>query len=327
MAYSLEVIRRARQRLAEAKEEKESLTREKLQTVYSRLPRVKMIDIELRKSMVLAAQSVFQQTEEAKTAMEDAKKANLLLQQERKNLIEQCFGADYLDESPVCSHCQGVGYIGTRMCSCLQELCRQEQKKELSLLACGEGDFSQFRLDYYPSQVDSRYGASPRAIMEQNLKLCRRFAENFGKGNLLFIGGTGLGKTFLSACVAREVADRGYSVAYESAGHLFLKLEKNRFSPDEESEAAVQRLQNSDLLIIDDLGTELPGNFVTASLYNLVNDRLLSGKPMVISTNLNIDEIARRYSPQIASRLQGSFQRLTFVGDDIRILKSKGITF
>lgn len=327
MAYSLEVIRRARQRLAEAKEEKESLTREKLQTVYSRLPRVKMIDMELRRSMVLVAQSVFQQTEEAKTAMEDAKKANLLLQRERKALIEQCFGPDYLDESPVCSYCQGIGYVGTQMCSCLQELCRQEQKKELSLLACGEGDFSQFKLDYYPSQVDSRYGASPRTIMEQNFKLCRRFAENFGSGNLLFIGGTGLGKTFLSACVAREVADRGHSVAYESAGHLFQKIEKNRFNPDEESEAAVQRLYKSDLLIIDDLGTELPGNFVTAALYDLVNDRLLSGKPMVISTNLNIDEIARRYSPQIASRLQGSFQRLTFVGNDIRILKSKGITF
>ena len=89
---------------------------------------------------------------------------------------------------------------------------------------------------------------------------------------------------------------------------------------------SVKKLQNCDLLIIDDLGTELPGNFVTAALYSLVNDRLLADKPMVISTNLNIDEIAQRYSPQIASRLQGSFLRLTFVGDDIRILKNRGKT-
>ena len=326
MAYSLEVIRRARQRLAEIKTEKEAQNREKLQTIYAQLPRVKEIEIELRKSMVLAAQSVFTQGEDAKSAMEDAKKANLLLQQERLELIRQHFGEDYLDEKPVCSHCEGVGYIGTQMCRCLQELCRQEQKKELSLLSCGQGDFADFKLEYYADQVDSRYGASPRTIMERNLKLCQRFAKNFGSGNLLFVGGTGLGKTFLSACIAREVADRGYSVAYESAGHLFSKLEKNRFSPDEASEAEVYRLEHCDLLIIDDLGTELPGNFVTAALYNLVNDRLLTGKPMVISTNLNIDEIAQRYSPQIASRLQGSFLRLTFVGDDIRILKNRGKT-
>ena len=324
MAYSPEVVNRARQRLAEAKTEKEAETRQKLQQVYGQLPRVRQIDQELRRSMVLAAQAVFQQADQAKEAMEDAKKANLLLQQERKTLIESHFGPDFLDESPVCGHCGGVGYIGTRMCSCLQELCRQEQKRELSLLACGEGEFSQFKLEYYSSQVDSRYGASPRAIMERNFKLAQRFAENFGSGNLLFVGGTGLGKTLLSACIAREVADRGNSVAYESAGHLFTKLEKNRFSPDEETEAAVRRLYSCDLLIIDDLGTELPGNFVTAALYGLVNDRLLAGKPMVISTNLNIEEIARRYSPQIASRLQGSFQRLTFVGDDIRILKNRG---
>ena len=86
----------------------------------------------------------------------------------------------------------------------------------------------------------------------------------------------------------------------------------------------MERLSRCDLLILDDLGTELPGNFVTAALYALVNDRLLAGKPMIISTNLNIDEIIRRYSPQIGSRLQGSFQRLTFVGEDIRVMKNRG---
>jgi len=138
------------------------------------------------------------------------------------------------------------------------------------------------------------------------------------------VGGTGLGKTFLSACIARTAADKGFSVAYESAPHLFTKLEKDRFSPNEQTHAEVMKLFACDLLILDDLGTELPGNFVTAALYNLVNDRLLSGKAMVISTNLNVEEINRRYSPQIASRLQGSFQRLTFVGEDIRVLKSRG---
>ena len=213
------------------------------------------------------------------------------------------------------------------MCECLQELCRQEQKKELTLLSGGKENFSQFRLEYYPDQYDSRYGATPRQIMERNFQNCRRYATTFtpGAGNLLFIGGTGLGKTFLSACIARSVADRGYSVMYETASHLFSKLEQARFNSNDQTRYEAEKLTQCDLLILDDLGTEMPGQFVTAALYSLLNDRLLAGKSMVISTNLNVDELARRYSPQIASRLQGSFSRLTFVGEDIRILKNRGL--
>ena len=162
--------------------------------------------------------------------------------------------------------------------------------------------------------------------MERNFRTCKNYALHFSKesGNLLFVGGTGLGKTFLSACIARAVADRGYSVAYETASRLFTKLEQARFNSSEETRREADKLMQCDLLIIDDLGTELPGQFVTAALYSLMNDRILAGNPMVISTNLNVDEAARRYSPQIASRLHGNFTRLTFVGEDIRVLKNRG---
>ena len=162
--------------------------------------------------------------------------------------------------------------------------------------------------------------------MERNFRTCRTYAATFSmnSGNLLFIGGTGLGKTFLSACIARTVADRGYSVVYETASHLFSKLEQARFNATEETRKEAEKFTACDLLIIDDLGTEMPGQFVTAALYSLINDRLLSGKPMVVSTNLNVDELSRRYSPQIASRLHGSFNRLTFLGEDIRVLKNRG---
>ena len=202
---------------------------------------------------------------------------------------------------------------------------QKELKKELAVLSAGEHTFADFRLHYYSDQPDPKYGASPRSIMTRILALCRKYAAEFSleSGNLLFNGGTGLGKTLLSACIAREVAEKGFSVAYESAPHLFSKLEKARFHPDADTEQAVAALERCDLLIVDDLGTELPGSFVTAALYTLVNDRLLAGKPIIISTNLNMDEIRLRYSPQIASRLQGSFQLLPFVGEDIRIIKSK----
>ena len=326
MAYSKEVVRRARQRLASAKADRESENRQHLQIAYERVPRLKEIDLMLRRSMALAAQAAFSSGADAVSAMEKVKQANLALQEERRQLAQQYFEEGFLDDSPICHLCGGSGYVGSTMCECLQELCRQEQKKELSLLAAGNERFENFRLEYYSDRYDPQYGASPRAIMERNLSICRKYAAGFGSGsgNLLFVGGIGLGKTFLSASIARMVADRGYSVAYESAHHLFSKLEKNRFNPDEESREQVAKLTECDLLIIDDLGTELPGNFVTAALYNLVNDRLLAGRAMIISTKLNIEESARRYSPQIASRLQGSFKRLTFVGEDIRVMKKRG---
>ena len=327
MAYSAEVVKRARARLAQAKEDRESENRQHLAVAYARVPRIQEIDIQLRRTMAQAAQAAFLQGGDGRELLEKARLENLELQQERTILAMENFEEGYLDDSPICDKCGGSGYIGSNMCECLTELCRQEQKKEVSVLSGSREAFNQFRLDYYPDRIDPKYGASPRTIMERNLKICRTYALTFAPsaGNLLFVGGTGLGKTFLSACIARAVADRGYSVVYESAGHLFGKLEQAKFSPSEEARREAARFTDCDLLILDDLGTEMPGQFVTAAFYTLLNDRILAGKPMVISTNLNIDEAARRYSPQIASRLQGSFQGLTFVGEDIRILKNRGL--
>ena len=219
MAYSNDVVRRARQRLESMKADRESQQQARLREVYDTLPRVREIDRQLRSSMVLAAQAAFTKGTDGKEALAQVREANLILQQERKALIADKFPPEYLDESPICSRCGGSGYIGSTMCVCLLELCRQEQKKELSLLAAGEQRFADFRLDYYPDRTDPKYGISARAVMTRTLDICRRYAADFTprSGNLLLNGGTGLGKTFLSACIAREVADKGFSVAYESA--------------------------------------------------------------------------------------------------------------
>lgn len=325
MAYSTEVVRRARERLAQAREDRESENRQHLADAYEKVPRLRQIDIALRRTMALAAQSVF--VSGTSDALENAKNANRALQREREALIAENFEEGYLDESPVCDRCGGLGYVGSTMCECLQELCRQEQKKELALLSGGKESFSQFRLDYYPDSIDPKIGVSARQIMDRNFRVCRTYAATFARnsGNLLFNGGTGLGKTFLSACIARMVADRGYSVVYETASHLFSNLERAKFSSDENARKLCEKYDTCDLLIIDDLGTEMPGQFVTAALYTLLNDRLLESKPMVISTNLNISELKARYSPQIGSRLEGSFTLMPFLGDDIRVKKGKGL--
>ena len=326
MAYSAEVVARARARLAEAREDRESENRQHLAEAYVQVPRIREIDMLLRRTMAVTARLAFASGADAREAMEQVKEQNLSLQREREYLIRENFEEGFLDESPICPHCSGLGYVGANMCECLRELCRQEQKKEISVLSGGKESFQQFRLDYYSDQYSPAIKTSPRAIMERNFRICRSYAQSFGlnAGNLLFNGGTGVGKTFLSACIARAVADKGYSVCYETSVHLFSKLEQARFNGNEENRREVEKFAACDLLIIDDLGTEMPGQFVTAALYSLVNDRLLAGKPMVISTNLNIDEIRRRYTPQIASRLEGSFQLLPFIGEDIRVLKNRG---
>lgn len=325
MAYSSEVVRRARARLEQARDDRERENREHLEHAYQVAPRLKEIDRQLRLTMVKAAQAVFAGGD-AEELMAQAKKQNQDLQQERQWILDATFEEGYLDETPICEVCGGTGYVGSSMCECLQELCRQEQRKELTFLSAGRESFDQFRLDYYPSQVDPRLGVAPRMVMEKTFQTCRRYAHSFSmkSENLLFSGNTGLGKTYLSACIARTVSDSGYSVVYESAGHLFTCLERARFESDEESRTAAGKYNACDLLIIDDLGTELAGQFVTTALYSLVNDRLLENKPTIISTNLTVDDLSNRYSPQIASRLRGSYRRVAFVGDDIRLIKKRG---
>ncbi len=325
MGYSIEVVRRARERLAQARSERERENREHLRVAYEQQPRLQEIDRQLRMTMAKAAMAAFAGGD-AERLMAEAKQQNQSLQRERRQIVAGCFEEGFLDETPICTVCSGTGYVGSTMCDCLAELCRQEQKKELTFLSAGRESFDQFRLDYY-SDKPTPAGYVPRVIMEKTYQTCRRYAFGFHEkaGNLLFSGNTGLGKTFLSACIARTVADQGYSVVYESAGKLFQTLEKARFEANDENRRAAAKYAECDLLIVDDLGTELPGQFVTAALYSLINDRLLENKPTIISTNLSEEELVRRYNPQIASRLRGSYKRVAFVGDDIRLLKNRGV--
>ena len=327
MAYSTEVVRRARARLAQAKADRESENREHLQRAYNTVPRLAEIDKQLRVTMASAIGAVFSAGGDVQSAVNEAKEKNLALQAERENLVNEYFEEGFLDDSPICDVCGGSGYIGSNMCECLRELCRQEQKKELPFLNVGRETFDQFRLDYYPDRIDPKLGVNIRAVMERTLQTCRRYAYSFSEksGNLLFSGDTGLGKTFLSACIARTVADNGYSVVYESAGHLFSKLERAKFGGDEEARADTEKYTACDLLIIDDLGTEMGGQFVTSTLYTLINDRLLGRKSTIISTNLDVESLSHRYSPQIVSRLRGDYTRVAFLGDDIRVKKNWGL--
>ena len=190
------------------------------------------------------------------------------------------------------------------------------------MLDLGSQSFETFSLDWYSSVPDSRVGASPRENMEYNRDVCVDYAYDFNprSGNLLLTGQPGLGKTFLSACIARVVSEKGYSVVYDTAGHVFERFEARKFSREEDDRAAedVERILQCDLLILDDLGTEMTTAFVQSALYEIVNTRLLSGKSTIINTNLGVTELNQRYLQQVSSRIEGEYQVLIFFGEDIR---------
>ena len=324
MAYSVEVLSRASARLAGLRADHESKANARRAQVYETLPRIQEIDKQLQRNMVQAAFAAF--SEGAQDAMAKAKAANRALEKEREELLKAHFAPGYLDDAPFCSACGGSGHLGSAMCKCLKDLCIEEQRKELAPVFRGGQSFDNFRLDYYSDTLIPAVGKSARSVMERNLMACRDYARSFGphSGHLLFNGGTGLGKTHLALAIGRAAGDMGYSVCYETAIDLFSKLEQAKFTPTEENRRMAEKLHSCDLLIIDDLGTEMPGQFVNAALYGLLSTRLMENRPMVITTNLNVEETAQRYSAQIASRLYGEFVRLTFVGSDIRTLKNRG---
>ena len=323
MAYSRAIVKRAEARLQNEKEQNERFSRARIAAIYEKEPRLAEIERELRKTAAHVLAVTFRTQGDPVSAMQQLKKENLALQQERDWLLQaEGVDADDLSVTPICPHCGGSGYVGAAMCECLRELCRQEQKKELtSLLGSGKETFDTFRLDVYPDAYDAALGASPRQLMKSNLRICRRYAEGFGadSGNLLFSGATGLGKTFLSACIARQVADSGFSVVYETAGKLFADFEAEKFgASQEENRGRTRKYLECDLLIIDDLGTEMTTQFTISALYTVINTRMMESRATVISTNLADTEIEGRYSPQIASRILGTFRLVQFAGDDIR---------
>lgn len=323
MAYSENVLRRARMRLEQAKSEREQEYQEHLAIAYAKFPRLQEIDRQLRLTAAKAVATAFRKNEDPVQAINDIRDENLALQSERDWILEAGgFEEGYLDHSPICNRCGGHGYIGSEMCSCLRELCRQEQKKDLtSLFFTGRESFDNFSLGYYPDEIDPKIGTSPRVLMQKTYNRCRRYAAEFNRNSesMLFYGATGLGKTFLSACIARQVADRGFSVVYETAGQLFSDFEQAKFgNHSEEEQSLTRKYLTCDLLIIDDLGTEMTTQFTISALYTIVNTRMVRSLPTIVSTNLTPEALGTRYSPQIASRLHGTYRVVTFVGNDIR---------
>lgn len=330
MAYDGKIMRRALQRFDEDKRQRQDRFEARRDHIYRRQPRLQEIDAELRATMSRIITGALRQGTDPRPAVERMRDENLALQTEKRRLLEELhLPADALEDKPACALCGDTGYRGAAVCRCLRSYYAREQQKELSrMLDFGGQSFESFSLQWYSDEDTAGLGISPRENMDWVYRSCKRYAEGFHpetSGNLLLTGDPGLGKTFLSAAIAREVSGEGWSVVYDTASHIFDRFEAMKFGRDESGDEDVGRIMNCDLLILDDLGTEMTTAFVQSALYQIINGRILERRPTILSTNLKIDErnneIAKRYSPQIASRIEGEYQIMPFFGKDIRLLK------
>lgn len=321
------LLARAREVLAEQQRCNRSEENRRKTQLYAHLPELQTIEGEL---CALMSELVAIALGQSKRTVAELEQESLTLQRKKQEILRRNgYDEHYLDEILSCPICRDSGFLHSgQPCSCLLRLYKAEQTKELSpLLKNGQESFDTFRFDYYPLSPMSSGGPVPRLQMQTIFQGCKLYAETFqnGSGSLIFSGAPGLGKTFLSACIAREVASRGFSVAYDTVITLLSAFEQEKFSRNEEeqSEAAsrVRQLKNCDLLILDDLGTELSSAFTQSSLYTLLDGRIRSNKSTIISTNLDRSALRERYGAALASRLEGEYQFLFFVGKDIRALK------
>ena len=327
MAYDGKIMRRALQQFEEDRQAREERFQARRESIFRRQPRLRQIDEELRSTMSRIISSALRHGTDPGPAVEVLREENLRIQEEKRQLLNQMgLPQDCLDEKPACALCGDTGYRNGQVCRCLRQYYAREQQKELSrMLDLGSQSFDTFSLDWYPQEYDSSFGSSARENMEKVYDICADYAHQFGKypGNLLLFGAPGLGKTFLSAAIAREVSGNGWSVVYDTAGRIFQRFEAQKFTREEDAGDDVDRVLNCDLLILDDLGTEMTTAFIQSALYQIVNTRLMEKKSTILNTNLMPGEIARRYSPQLASRIEGEYQLLPFFGKDIRKLKKE----
>lgn len=302
------------------------LLEDRVREIETALPRIREIDQEIAAASVQCGRRLL----DGDTAALNGLKAQIAaLARERTDILaDGGYPPDALEMTYDCPDCRDSGYIDGRKCHCF---CRAEidllytQSNLKNILE--RENFSTFSYEYYsPEIIDEASGVSALERIEKVVGVCHRFIDDFDASadNLFFYGDTGVGKTFLSHCIAKELLDTTHSVVYFSAQELFEMFARKRFTR-EPHEGDCDAVYACDLLIIDDLGTELTNTFVNSELFLCINERLMRGKSTIISTNLSLQAFADTYSERIFSRISNSYTMLKLFGKDIRLqMKLKG---
>ncbi len=305
---------------------KEQAKRQEL--IHASIPRIAQIDDKMSAIGVKLAKAAFNpKVNTAELIVEFQEENQNLIKQKHELLIMNNYPADYLDLHFDCNQCNDTGYMGTEQCTCLSQSLINVAYEQSNLKHILEYEnFDTFDFEYYSKEVDEKFGRSPHENMQNLYRFCVHFVHKFDGSfqNILFHGNTGLGKTFLCNCIAKDLLDKGKTVLYLPAVQLFQLFETARFhreDMEEFSKEMLDTLLTVELLIIDDLGTEFITSFTGPELFNTINTRVLNQKATIISTNLSLEELKEQYSDRIVSRILGSYEVLPVFGQDIRIIK------
>lgn len=297
--------------------------------VYTKVPKIRLIHDEISSLSVQEAKArLLSSPSLSKEALKE--KIAKLSEEKKQLLVANGFPQDYLSMHYNCDICKDTGYHQNQMCSCMRAkvidiLYEQSNIKEV----LKKENFRAFRADLYPTDlIDENLGISSRENIENILNICLDFVHNFNDDyqNLFIYGFAGVGKTFMINCIAKELIDRSHSVIYMSAIQFFNILADVSFRKNgsyQEQESSVYRdFYECDLLIIDDLGTEMSNTFTTSALFHCINERAIRQKPVIISTNLALGSLRDIYSERVFSRIASNYKLLKIFGRDLRILPS-----
>lgn len=295
--------------------------------VYSRVPRIKDIDEEISKTGLMISKALLMNPDSYQEKVDIIKIEMDSLKQEKAILLtENNIPLEYLDINYECNRCKDTGFLENGVkCNCFKQalITRTYKMSNLEHIFKKES-FNTFNMNIFSNEPFEKEKLTPRENMMEILSICESFTLNFDEKNdenLLFYGTTGLGKTFMCNCIAKWLLDKGKVVIYQTAFKILEIIESHKFKRDEKSgydSSDYNLLFEADLLIIDDLGTELTNSFTNTEIFNIVNSRMIQGNKTIISTNLFPMEIANVYTDRIFSRIFSKFTYLKFYGPDLR---------
>lgn len=310
--------------LMRSKSHQEMLNRQK--EIYEKIPQIKAIDDELSDSGIKLVRRMMA-SPQSDTLENFHKHSDELLRTKKMILVENGYEPNYLEQQFHCKLCKDTGFISNAPCSCFKQgliTIAYEQSNLKNIL--DKENFNSFSLKYYSKNPVGKDSRSPYDNMVKVKQICVDLIEKFDteKESLLLTGQTGVGKTFLCNCIAKELLDNGFTVLYFTAPQLFKLFEESRFHREDmldDSKNLLNMLFDADMLIIDDLGTESISTITISDLFNVINSRYLNQTSTLISTNLTYKQLTERYTDRIISRIFGQYTTLKLYGDDIRKLK------
>lgn len=307
---------------------------ERKKAIYSKYPKLRKLEDEKNLLAIKIAKNILRANELNKQIEQENMQIKLTNIDKKIEHELKLNGINKNEFAPhyECDECHDTGIIDkegeTRYCHCFLQKVINETYKQTNISKIEEENFDTFDFGFYSNNVDyEKYGIkkSPRQNIENIKNIALEFVENVdnpNQKNLLFVGNTGLGKTFLANSIAKKILDNSKSVIYQTAPIFMDKIMEFKFSQGADKEQ-YYRIFDVDLLIIDDLGTETMTNNKYTELFNIINTRLLKNKKILISTNLTLNELYERYDERVISRLIGEFRICKFIGDDIRLKKKR----